>query len=102
MSGESWAQAWVEVLPDFKDFKSKANREMSSTLGAAGDRGGLVAGKGVVGGITGGIKGAGGLIAGAVAALGIGALVGSAISTGIRYGIDSVGLASDLSETRTA
>lgn len=99
---EAWQSAWVEVLPDFKDFKSKADKEMTSTLGRAGDSGGRRAGKNMSGGILGGFKGLGGPIVGAVAALGIGKLIGDAIGAGIKFGIDGVALASSLAETKSA
>lgn len=99
---EAWQSAWVEVLPDFKSFKSTANSKMSGILGSAGTSGGVAAGRNLQPGILGGIKGLAAPVLGAVAALGIGKLVGDAIGSGIRYGVDSVGLASDLSETRSA
>lgn len=99
---EQWQSAWVEVVPDLRDFRDKANREMGGILGSAGAAGGLIAGDNISGGILGSIKGLAGPLVGALAALGIGRLVGEAIGTGIRYSIDSVGLASDLAETRSA
>jgi len=99
---EAWQSAWVEVLPDFSGFKKKADSELTGTLGAAGTSGGLLAGKNLQGGIVGGIKSIGAPVFAAIAALGIGKLVGDAIGQGIRYSIDAVGIASDLSETKAA
>ena len=99
---DAWQSAWVEVLPDFKSFKSTANSKMSGILGDAGTAGGITAGRNLQPGILGGIKGLAAPVLGAVAALGIGKLVGDAIGSGIRFGLDGVGLASDLSETRAA
>lgn len=102
MANESWQSAWVEVLPDFSKFTRKANKEMSGVLGAAGTAGGVVAGKNIGGGVLGGIRGLGGAVIGAVAALGIGRLVGNAIGSGIRYGLDAVNLASELEQSTGA
>lgn len=102
MAGESWQEAWVEVLPDLSEFRDKANREMSGVLGAAGTTGGLLAGGNISGGILGSIKGLAVPVLGAIAALGIGQAIGDAIGSGIRYAVGSVPLASDLAETRSA
>lgn len=99
---DTWQQAWVEVLPDLRNFRSTANSEMTSVLGAAGAAGGVAAGDGIKGGILGAIPKLAGPLLGALAALGIGRLVGEAIGSGINYGIDAVGLASDLAESVNA
>jgi len=99
---DTWQQAWVEVLPDLRNFRSTANSEMTSALGAAGAAGGVAAGDGIKGGILGAIPKLAGPLLGALAALGIGRLVGQAIGSGINYGIDAVGLASDLAESANA
>lgn len=91
-------EAFVEILPDFSKLKNTAGSELKNILGPAG----TTAGAGVGGGIVGGIKGFAGPILAAVAALGIASAVGNAIGAGISYGIDSVRLASDLSETKSA
>lgn len=95
------ASAWVEVLPDFREFRTKANKEMSSALGTAGDIGGRSAKAGIGAGIVGGITGALALgLAGAAAD--IGRTIGNAIGSGINYALDSVDLASSLKETKSA
>lgn len=95
------ASAWVEVLPDFKEFKSKADKQMTSVLSDAGDRGGKAAKSGIGAGIIGGISGA--LALGALTfAADIGRAIGNTIGTGINYALDSVDLASSLSETESA
>jgi len=99
---EAWQSAWVEILPDFKNFKSTANGQMSSTLGAAGTAGGLAAGRNIGTGMLGGIKGIAGPLIAVVAALGIGKLIGDAVSSGISYGLASIDLASDLNESFNA
>jgi len=98
---DALASAWVEVLPDFKNFKSKAGKEMTSVLGTAGDAGGKRAGSGVSTGIIGGITGALALGA-AAAAADIGRAIGNAIGSGINYALDGVDLASSLAETKSA
>jgi phage-related protein len=99
---ESWQSAWVEVLPDFSEFRSKANKQMGSILGDAGDSAGVAGGKAMNGGILGSVGKLGGPLAGAFAALGIGAIVGNAISSGVDYALDGTKLASSLSETKSA
>jgi len=99
---ESWQSAWVEVLPDFRNFRGTANSQMSGILGAAGTAGGLVAGQNMGVGLLGGIKGIAGPLVGVVTALGIGKLVGDAIEGGIRYSLSGISLASDLNEAFNA
>ena len=98
---DSFAQAWVEVLPDFKEFRSRANTQMSGILSTAGDVGGKSAKKGIGTGIVGGIAGAAafGLVN---AAADIGRVIGESIGTGINYALDGVDLASSLAETESA
>lgn len=95
-------EAFIEVLPDFRRLQSQANSQLTSILGTAGAAGGVSAGQNLQPGILGGIKSLAGPLVATVAALGIGKLVGDAIGAGIRYSLDSVDLASDLSETRAA
>lgn len=102
MANEAWQSAWVEVLPDFSDFKKNANGQMSGILGAAGTAGGLSAGKNAGSGILGGIKAIGPALLGIVASLGIGRLIGEAIGNAINYGLDSVDLASGLEQSSGA
>lgn len=99
---EKWQQAWVEVLPDFKQFRGKANAEMTTVLGSAGTSAGIAAGNNAGAGILGGIKGIAGPLVAVVAALGIGDLIGRAIGAGINYAVDAVGLASDLEQSMGA
>lgn len=101
MADESWQSAWVEVLPDFKEFRAKSNKEMTSVLSTAGDRGGQAAKSGIGAGIIGGITGALALGA-AAAAADIGRAIGNTIGEGINFALDGVDLASDLEETRAA
>lgn len=95
-------EAFVEVLPDFRKLQSQANSQLTGILGSAGTAGGVAAGSNLQPGVLGGIKSLAAPIVATFAALGIGRLIGDAIGTGIRYSLDSVGLASDLSETRAA
>ena len=99
---ESWQSAWVEILPDFKNFAGSANSQMSSILGSAGTAGGIAAGRNMGAGMLGGIKGIAGPLIAVVAALGIGKLIGDVIGSGIRYGLESVDLASDLEQSTGA
>jgi hypothetical protein len=99
---EAWQSAWVEILPDFKNFKTSANSQMSGVLGAAGTAGGLAAGRNMGAGLLGSIKGLAGPLIGIVAALGIGRLIGEAIGSGINYALNSVDLASDLEQSTGA
>lgn len=101
MASESWQSAWVEVLPDFKEFKNKANKEMTSVLSDAGDRGGRAAKSGIGAGIIGGITGALALGAATFAA-DIGRTIGNAIGSGINFALDGIDLASSLEETKSA
>lgn len=94
--------AFVEVVPDFSEFRKKAHSEMTSILGPAGDSGGRAAGAGVGTGVIAGIGKLAAPIAAAFAALGIGQIVGNAIGAGINYALDGIDLASNLSETRAA
>lgn len=101
MASESWQSAWVEVVPDFKEFKNKANKEMTSVLSAAGDKGGRASKSGIGAGIVGGITGA--LALGAAgAAADIGRAIGETIGSGINFALDGIDLASSLSETESA
>ena len=94
--------AWVEVLPDFKKFKSQSETQMTGILGSAGDKSGNEAGRRAGGGIVAGLGKALPVILAGVAALGIGTLIGNSIGTGINYALNSIDLASNLSETKSA
>jgi hypothetical protein len=95
-------RAWVEVLPDFKDFNSTVQSAVvggmagSATSGATAFGGGLVAGIGKYAGP----------IALAIAGLGIAGGIADAVRTGIDAGLSylsrSVQLASDLNESLNA
>ena len=98
---DAWQEAWVEVLPDFSQFTKTADKEMTSVLGSAGDKGGKRAGAGVSAGIIGGITGA--LALGAVSIAGdIGRLIGDSIGSAINFALDGIDLASDLAESTNA
>jgi hypothetical protein len=40
---DAWQSAWVEVLPDFSEFRNAANPQITTILGGAGTAGGLAA-----------------------------------------------------------
>lgn len=94
--------AWVEVLPDFKNFRSKSESEMTTILGDAGDKAGKRGSSAFGGAFVGGIGKLAGVVIGAIAALGIANAIGSAIGEGINYGLNSIEIASNLAETRSA
>lgn len=95
---DAWQSAWVEVVPDFKNFRSKANGEMTGILGTAGDNGGRESSKRFNGAFLGGM---GGLVAG-LAAFGLGRLIGDAISTGVDFAMDGIKSAAAMAETKSA
>lgn len=95
---DAWQSAWVEVVPDFSNFKDKANREMSPILSTAGDNAGRESGRKFTGSFLGGLVG----IGAGIAAIGIGNLIGDAISTGIDQVQQSITIASGLSESVNA
>lgn len=99
---ESWQSAWVEVLPDFSNFKRAADTQMTSMLSGAGTAGGIAAGRAMGSGVLDGVKGLAAPLLAAFAALGIGRLVGKAIGEGIVYSLDAVDLASDLEQSTGA
>lgn len=99
---EAWQSAFVEVVPDFKNFRGEANRQMSGILGDAGDDAGR-AGSGRFGNsFIGGVGKLAVPIAGAIAALGIGNAIGDAVSAGISFALDGVKLAGSLEQSRGA
>lgn len=74
-------QAWVEVVPEFKGFNKSVNKNVTDSLGAAGDAGGKTFGgklAGALGAIAKPIA-----IAGGVAFAGIGAAAGLALTKGL-------------------
>lgn len=88
---DAWQSAWVEVVPDFRNFGRTANSEMTGILGNAGDNAGNRAGEGIKGGILGTI----GKLAAPIAVAFAGLQVGKLLS-------DSINIASDLNEAGTA
>lgn len=88
---DAWQSAWVEVVPDFRNFGRNANREMTGILGTAGDDAGNRAGTGVQNGILGSI----GKLAAPIAVAFAGLKLGEVFS-------DSIDIASSLNETRQA
>jgi hypothetical protein len=99
---DAWQSAWVEVLPDFSNFRREASPSIVSILGDAGDEGGRSGSKNFGNSFIGGVGKLAGPIAGAFAALGIGNLIGDAVRTGIDYVSEGVNLASDLAESVNA
>jgi hypothetical protein len=97
MAGSPWA-AWIEILPDFKGFGSKANQGVTGALGAAGTAGSSAFGKSFLGGI--------GQVFGGTAltqlAFGAGRVIGDAISSAVNFGLDGIQLASSLGEQANA
>ncbi len=91
---EAWQSAWVEVLPDFREFTRKSNSEITSSLGSAGTAGGQKF-KSSFGAIVGGSF-LGNL--GAQLAVGIASGIGQGIRAGIDFGLDGIQLASSLGE----
>jgi tape measure domain-containing protein len=74
-------QAWVEVVPEFKGFNKSVNKNVTDSLGAAGDAGGKTFGgklAGALGAIAKPIA-----VAGGVAFAGIGAAAGLALTKGL-------------------
>jgi hypothetical protein len=99
---DAWQSAWVEVLPDFSNFRREASPSIVSILGDAGDEGGRSGSKSFGNSFIGGVGKLAAPIAGAFAALGIGNLIGDAVRTGIDYVSEGVNLASDLAESVNA
>jgi hypothetical protein len=99
---DAWQSAWVEVLPDFSNFRREASPSIVSILGDAGDEGGRSGSKNFGNSFIGGVGKLAAPIAGAFAALGIGNLIGDAVRTGIDYVSEGVNLASDLAESVNA
>lgn len=88
---DAWQSAWVEVVPDFRNFGRTANSEMTGILGNAGDSAGNRAGEGIKGGILGTI----GKLAAPIAVAFAGLQIGKLLS-------DSISAASDTNEAGTA
>ena len=99
---DAWQQAWVEVLPDFSNFRREATPGITSILGGAGDAGGRVGAKSFGSSFIGGVGKLALPIAGAFAALGIGNMIADAVRGGIDFALGTVDIASDLNESVNA
>jgi len=95
-------RAWVEVLPDFKNFNAQVQQSVVAGMGSAGSQGSAAMGGTLIAGVG---KFAGPLAI-AVAALGIGSMIFDAAKSGIDATIDytkrSVSAGSDLNESINA
>lgn len=91
----AWQTAWVEVVPDLKNFAKKANAGITTALSSAGDQGARVANKSFLGQIFGGNF---------LANLATRAIdtIGNAIVGAIDYGVEAIDLASALNESFNA
>jgi hypothetical protein len=102
VADDAWQSAWVEVLPDFSDFRNKANPQITTILSGAGTSGALAAGASM-GAVFGGS-----FFGTILADLGI--RLTSSILNGIQRGVEagldfigqSVAIASDLNESVNA
>ena len=99
---DAWQSAWVEVLPDFSNFRREATPGIVSILGGAGDQGGRAGAKNFGSSFIGGVGKFALPIAGAFAALGIGNLIADAIQTGVDFAVGTIDIASDLNESVNA
>lgn len=99
---DAWNSAWVEVLPDFSQFKRKADSEITSVLGSAGAMGAGAFGTSFRSGV--GQVFTGSLLADAAlgAARAAGDLIGSAIRGAVEYSLGAIDLASSLAEQANA
>lgn len=99
---EAWQTAWVEVVPELKDFLRRANSQIVPALSSAGDSGARGMGTSMRSVFAGSFFGT------ILADLGtrlIGSIVGGikdGIQAGIDYAFGSLDLASSLQETRNA
>lgn len=91
-------RAWVEILPEFKDFNSTVRDQVVGGMGGAGTRGADAMNAGLLAGVG---RLAGPLIA-AIGALGIANAIGDAVKAGIdaaiAYTSGAVGLAAELEQ----
>ena len=99
---DAWQSAWVEVLPDFSNFRREATPGIVSILGGAGDEGGRAGAKGFGSSFVGGIGKLALPIAGAFAALGIGSMIADTIRAGVDFAVGTIDIASDLNESVNA
>lgn len=95
MVSGSWQSAWVEVVPDFSEFRKTANKQMSDILGGAGDEAGKSSAKKAGTAFTDGVPPWGKKILGAFVGLKLGEQLADVL-------VDSVALGSNLSESRNA
>lgn len=99
---EEWQSAWVEVLPDFSDFRNRANPQITSILGSAGTAGGRAATSSM------GAVFAGSFFGTVLASVGtrIVSAITNSVREGVAAGIDFIGAsiseASDLNESVNA
>jgi hypothetical protein len=99
---DEWQSAFVEVLPDFSNFRNKTNAAITPILSDAGDRGGRAIGAGM------GAVFAGSFFGTILADLGsriIASVVGGirdGVEFGLNYAFSAIDLASGLEETGAA
>jgi hypothetical protein len=99
---DAWQSAWVEVLPDFSEFRNAANPQITTILGGAGTAGGLAASSSM------GAVFAGSFFGTVLANLGtrIVSSITNGIQQGVSAGLDFIGqsisIASDLNESVNA
>jgi len=97
MADDQW-QAWIEVVPDFSQFKNKSVPGINNALGGAGVTGGQAFG-GTFTKTFAAVLSSSAVVAVAGAA---GRLIGETIGQGINYALDAVDLASSLAEQQNA
>ena len=96
---DEWQSAWVEVLPDFSDFKNRANPQITTILSGAGTAGGIAASSSM------GAVFAGSFFGTVLANLGtrivssITQSIQEGVQAGLTYAFDAVGLASELEQS---
>jgi len=81
MAGDSFYEAYVEVIPTAKGFERSLNRQLAGPSAVAGGAAGGAAGGGFVAGFGKAIP----LIGGVLAAAGLGSMIGDAIQNGSDY-----------------
>ena len=92
-------EAWIEILPDLKGLgKNNLNPKIASAMSGAGSAGSAAFGGSFLSGV-GQVFGGTALVG---LAAGAGRLIGDTIGASINYGLDGVGLASSLAETKSA
>ncbi len=91
---DSWQSAWIEILPDFSNFRNRTNSTIVPVLSDAGNRAGNKFGLNFVS-VLGGFLG-GNILTGI--GYTIGRVLSDAISTAVNFGLDGIQLASGLGE----